>query len=140
MIALDVWLYGPLARYGGDKSQGSHAHLQLEMPLGTRMSNLLDLLAMPLEEKGITFVNAQLTDMPGLAADLDMELRHGDRIGFFHQQSMWPFQYRFGASLSSGLKDAMQSHPKGGLRHSSAEPPSRAGSAEGDEGRPAPGG
>lgn len=115
MIRLEVWLYGPLSRYAGEKSQGSHAQLHLEMPEGTRMRDLLERLGMPVEEKGITFVNAQLTDLPGLAADLERELQDGDRIGLFHERSMWPFQYRFGASSSPELLGAMQR--RGFLHH-----------------------
>ena len=77
------------------------------------MRDLIEQLGLPLEKKGITFINAQLTDMPGLAADLKRELQDGDRIGLFHEQSMWPFQYRFGASTSPELTEAMH------LRHSS---------------------
>ncbi len=118
MITVEVWLYGPLACYAGDQSQGSHAHLLLQLPEGSRMADLLGRLGMPLEEKGITFINAQLTDMPGLAADLDWELRQGDRVGLFHRRSMWPFQYRHGASLSPKLREAMERRDGGALHHS----------------------
>lgn len=118
MIQVDLWLYGPLAQYGGEESRGSHAHLQMELPEGTKMGDLLNRLGMPVEEKGITFINAQLTDMPGLAADLDWELRPGDRVGIFHRRSMWPFQYRHGANLSPRLQEAMQRREGGSLCHS----------------------
>ncbi len=119
MITVEVWLYGPMVRYAGDQSRGSHAHLFLEFPEGSRMADLLDRLGLPLEEKGITFINAQLTDMPGLAADLNWELRQNDRVAFFHRRSMWPFQYRHGASLSPQLQEALNSSEGGALHHSS---------------------
>ena len=81
------------------------------------MRHVVDRLGLPLEKKGITFINGQLTDMPGLGADLERDLRDGDRIAFFHERSMWPFQYRFGASTGSELEEAMQKH--GFLHHSS---------------------
>lgn len=117
-IDIEVWLYGPLARYGGDKSQGSHAILKLHLPAGTSMADLLGQLGLPLDEKGITFINAQLTDMPGLAADLEWVFRDGDRVGIFHRQSMWPFQYRHGASLSESLAERLKQQKGGGLSHS----------------------
>lgn len=117
MIKVEVWLYGPMARYGGDQNVGSHAQLHLELTEGTKMRELLERLEMPLEKKGITFINGQLTDMPGLAADLERELHEGDRIAFFHERSMWPFQYRFGASTGSELEEAMKK--RGFLHHSS---------------------
>jgi len=113
---LEVWLYGPLARYGGEANQGSYAQLRLEMPEGVRMRDLLARLGIPLAEKGITFVNGQLTDMPGLAADLDLELADGDRVGIFHTKSMWPFQYRFGAGVNPVLEEKLKE--RGVLHHS----------------------
>lgn len=118
MVNLEIWLYGPLAGYAGNESRGSHARLLRTVPQGTRMVDLLARLGIPLEEKGITFVNAQLTDMPGMAADLEMKLRDGDRIGIFHRRSMWPFQYRFGASLSDRLREAIRRREEGALCHS----------------------
>ncbi len=115
VIKIEVWLYGPLAKYAGDRSQGSYAQLNLEMPDGAKMRDLLEHLSLPLEEKGITFINAQLTDLPGLGADLDHELYDGDRVGVFHKVSMWPFQYRLGASTSPKLMEAMRR--RGLLRH-----------------------
>lgn len=123
MIELDVWLYGPLARFAGEKSEGSFAHLPIEVPEGTTMGDLLSRMGVPPGEKGITFVNAELTDMPDLAADVDLELRDGDRVGLFHLQSMWPFQYRHGAAVAAELREAMRSRLGGGLRHSSASIP-----------------
>jgi hypothetical protein len=115
-VDLEVWLYGSLARYGGEASQRSHAELHLEMPEGTKMRDVLAHLSIPLEEKGITFVNGQLSDMPGLAADVDLELADGDRIGIFHTRSMWPLQYRFGAAANPLLQKRLKE--RGALHHS----------------------
>ena len=104
-IQVEVWLYGPLARYAGDQSQGSYAELHLDMPAGSTMRDLLDHLGLPIEEKGITFINGSLAALPGLEADQEVVLREGDRVGISHRQSMWPYQYRFGASQTSSLTD-----------------------------------
>lgn len=88
------------------------------MPGGSTMRDLLKTLGLALEEKGITFVNGQLTDLPDLAADLERELKDGDRIGFFDRKSMWPFQYRFGANVSGDLEQAMLRQTGGIIRHS----------------------
>ena len=124
MVRLDVWLYGPLSRYAGPERQGAYARLDLEMPDGVSMADLLAHLGMPVDEKGLTFVNGSLTDMPGMAADLEKTLADGDRVAFFHERSMWPFQYRFGASVSPELNGALLRDEGGALRHSTA-PPSR---------------
>jgi hypothetical protein len=105
-ITVDVWLYGPLARYGGDAASKTYANLQLELPAGSQMRDLLKHLALPTEERGITFINGDLSAMPGLQPDLDHVLEKDDRVAFFHLKSMWPCQYRDGAALAPGLARA----------------------------------
>ena len=105
-ITVDVWLYGPLARYAGEADEGSHAHLALELPGGSALRDLLDRLGLPTQERGITFIDGKLSAMPGLQADLDDPLKEGSRVALFHLKSMWPFQYRDGAALSPGLARA----------------------------------
>ncbi len=39
---LDIWLYGDLARRGGREAPLGYAHLELAMPVGSRMQQLLD--------------------------------------------------------------------------------------------------
>jgi sulfur carrier protein ThiS len=119
MIRLDLWLYGSLARLAGQGDKGAgHAHVSAEVANGTTMADLLSQLNLPPEEKGITFRNSQLVDMPGMAADLAMELADGDRIAIFDRRSMWPFQYRFGASVSPQLADSLVNREGGALSHS----------------------
>lgn len=120
MIQLDVWLYGPLAKYAGAQSKGSHGHLTVELPEGSTMGDLLALIGLPPTEKAMTFVNGSLTDTPGMLADIGRVLVDGDRVAFFHRKSMWPFQYRFGAATGAELKDAMRNREDGGISHSTA--------------------
>jgi sulfur carrier protein ThiS len=116
-ITIDVWLYGPLARYGGEQHR-SYANRQVELPTGSRMQDLLKQLDLPTEERGITFINGDLSAMPGLQPDLDHPLKDGDRVAFFHLKSMWPAQYRDGAALAPGLAGAM-AQKKGPFHHRS---------------------
>ena len=113
-MRLEIWLYGPLACYAGEANRGSYAQLDWEMPCGTKMRDLIERLGLPLTEKGITFVNGDLTDMPGMGADLERELQERDRVAIFHLKTMWPFQYRFGAATSPELMEAMKQR---GLMH-----------------------
>ena len=108
-IKLEIWLYGPLARYSGTTKSKSHAKMYLEMPPDNRMRDLLDLLSLPTEERGITFINGNLSAMPGLQPDLDKSFKDGDRVAFFHLKSMWPFQYRDGAAMTPELKTKLGS-------------------------------
>jgi len=116
-IGVDVWLYGQLARYGGDADQGSFANVQVSLPEGSTVADLLALLGTPTEERGITFINGQLSAMPGLQPDLVHVLYDGDRIGIFHLKSMWPFQYRDGAAMVAEMARAMSEQEDGGLHH-----------------------
>jgi hypothetical protein len=118
-IAIDLWLYGPLARYGGDGARKSHAHLHVELPAESRVQDLLEYLSMPTEERGITFINGDLSAMPGLQPDLEHLLNDGDRVAFFHLKSMWPFQYRHGAGQTPAFARAMEE--KGKLFHQPTE-------------------
>ncbi len=120
MIRLEVWLYGPLATYGGDAARPGHAELHPEMPEGTTVGTLVDHLRIPTEEKGMVFVNGELADMPGLNASSTYPLKNGDRVGLFHRVSMWPFQYRHGAAISPALEKAMEESAGGMLHHSPA--------------------
>lgn len=116
-IALDVWLYGALACYRGGTEQGSFANIQMRLPEGSTMADLLTHLRMPTEERGITFINGRLSAMPGLQPDLGHMLRDGDRVGLFDLKSMWPFQYRHGAMLTDEMARAMDGEKDHGLRH-----------------------
>jgi hypothetical protein len=116
-MKVEVWLYGPLARYARDASQGSHARLDVELPEGATVGELVRLLQIPAEERGITFVNGNLAALPGLHADLDLGLQAGDRVGIFHKRSMWPFQYRFGARTTPELQEAFRDRDDRGVRH-----------------------
>ncbi len=118
-IHLDVWLYGPVARYGGPEDRGSYAHLDLSLPEGTTLGDLLTHhLGIPAEERGMVFVSGKLAAFPGIDAGLDLVLQDGDRVGVFHSRSMWPFQYRFGAAMTPQLQQALQEREDGGIRHS----------------------
>jgi hypothetical protein len=114
-IALDVWLYGALKRYGGKAEQGSFANVQLRLPVGNTMADLLAYLGMPTEERGITFINGQLSAMPGLQPDLSHVLCEGDRIGIFDPKSMWPFQYRHGVATTEEMNEAMVAEKDHGM-------------------------
>ena len=117
-ITVEIWLYGPLAHYGGKAAGKSHASLYLELPAGSQMHDLLECLTLPTEERGITFINGNLSAMPGLQPDLDHPLQDSDRIAFFHLKSMWPYQYRDGAALAPDMARAMAKEKKPFHHHS----------------------
>ncbi len=117
-IIVDTWLYGEMARFGGDAKQGSYAHLHMQLPQGSTVRDLLARLDMPTEERGITFINGDLSAMPGLQPDLDHVLCQDDRVAVFDRRGMWPFQYRHGAAAIPEMAKAMQTSQDQGLHHS----------------------
>jgi hypothetical protein len=116
-IVVDTWLYGNLARFGGEADQGSFANLQVDLPDGGTVGDLLSFLHMPSVERGITFINGELSAMPGIQPDLGHILHRGDRVAFFHLDSMWPFQYRHGVPMVDEMSQAVQASEDQGLRH-----------------------
>ncbi|MHB8092002.1 MAG: MoaD/ThiS family protein [Syntrophales bacterium] len=117
-VAIDAWLYGALALYGGQSGEGrSYANLQVCLPAGSTVNDLMARLKMPTEERGITFINGKLSAMPGLQPDLSHVLCDGDRVAFFDPRSMWPFQYRNGVPMVGEMADAMQASQDHGLHH-----------------------
>jgi hypothetical protein len=122
MTNIEVWLYGPMARYAGEASQGSFAQLNLEMEEGSTVGDLVRRLEIPAEERGITFVNGSLAALPGLQADLNVVLHDGDRVGISHRKSMWPMQYRFGAQLTPELQETFREREDRGVHHAYTEP------------------
>ncbi len=117
-MTVDVWLYGILKNYGGNAAAESFANLQICLPDPSTVADLLALLKIPTEERGITFINGELSAMPGLQPDLGHVLHEGDRVGIFDLKSMWPFQYRHGAAMTKEMTDAVSAGGKSGLRHS----------------------
>jgi hypothetical protein len=121
-IRVEVWLYGPLARYAGEQSRGSYAQLFVDLAAGSTMQDLLHVLGLPAEEKGITFINGSLAALPGLDADSQVVLHDADRVGISHRKSMWPFQYRFGASQTEEMREEFRGRDDRGVHHAYTRP------------------
>ena len=115
IIHVEVWLYGPLAKYGGS-NDNIFALQHIDLPEGATVQDLLDHLEMPTEERGITFINGNLSAMPGLQPDLPHRLGDGDRVAFFHTKSMWPFQYRHDVAMVSEFKETVGHREDAGRR------------------------
>ncbi len=116
-MMLDVWLYGSLARYGDEGEHGSFANLKVHLSEKSTVGDLLSHLRIKTEERGITFINGQLSSMPGLQPDLGHILHDGDRVALFDLKSMWPFQYRHGVMLTDEMAHAMEAEKDRGLHH-----------------------
>ncbi len=117
-IIIDTWLYGELAQYASQADQGSYANVKVVLDERSTLGDLLDKLAMPTEQRGITFINGNLSALPGLQPDLGHQLANGDRVAFFHLRSMWPYQYRSGAAITEELSSALKARDDQGITHS----------------------
>lgn len=116
-ITVDLYLYGELAHYGAKAAAHGFASLQVCLPERSAIRDLLDHLGIPTEKRGITFINGELSAMPGLQPDLDHVLNSNDRVAFFDLKSMWPFQYRHGATMSDEMGQVMSAEKDKGLHH-----------------------
>ena len=121
-MVIDTWLYGELSRFGGEANRRSYANPRVRLPEGSTMRDLLAHLNMPTEERSITFINGDLSAMPGLQPDLDHVLCNGDRVAFFDPRSMWPFQYRHGVAMIGEMAEAMHASKDHGLHHTYEAP------------------
>lgn len=110
---VNVCLYGSLARFGG----GRHvAQLIVELEPNSGKAELLNHLGIPTDERGYLFINAVLCEVPGLSTEANELLEHGDHVGIFSVDRLYPYQYRDGLPMSEGLKMALKE--RGAMHHS----------------------
>ena len=121
-IAVNVYLYGDLAHYGDEASPYGFASLRVCLKEKGVIRDLLTHLRIPTEKRGITFINGNLSAMPGLQPDLGHVLNNNDRVAFFDLKSMWPFQYRHGAMMIDEMAQALSAEKNKGLQHTYDEP------------------
>ena len=115
-ITVDVHLYGSLARHANTDISGC-ANLNSAVEEKSTIGDLLAELKVPTDERGITFINGNLSALPGLQPDLGHVLHNGDRVAFFDLKSMWPFQYRHGAQMIEELNRELMADEGKGLHH-----------------------
>lgn len=115
-IKVNVSLYGSIARFGNGKHV---AQVDIDLEPGTRVPELLSKLGIPEDERGYLFINAVLSEVPGLATSPGETLHDGDHVGIFSVDRLWPYQYRDGIVMSSSLKELLGS--SGAMHHSYRE-------------------
>jgi len=116
-ITLEVYLYGALKSYAPDAQQKGFARILVKVPEGQCLRDLLARLQMPTTERGITFINGNLSALPGFQPDLGHIFQDGDRVAFFDLRSMWPHQYRSGAQMTAEMTRAIEENPEEYLHH-----------------------
>ena len=121
-LNLELHLYGALARYGNSDTPGC-SNSVIRLPEKSTIRDLLAILKIPAEERGITFINGNLSALPGMQPDLDHVLIDNDRVAFFDLKSMWPFQYRHGAQMIDELNRKLNEDEGKGLHHDYSKKP-----------------
>lgn len=116
-IQVDLYLYGELASYAGDACSYGFASEKTNLIEGARVRDLLAQLGIPTAQRGISFINGKLSAMPGLQPDLDHVLQNHDRVAFFDLRSMWPFQYRHGATMIDEMAKALSAEKDRGVHN-----------------------
>lgn len=115
-INLDLHLYGVLTDFVNSETPG-YAHLNVTLPENSKLRDLLAHLKIPTEERGITFINGDLSALPKLQPDLEHILKDCDRIALFDLKSMWPFQYRHGVVMVDELTQKLRADGIQGIHH-----------------------
>ncbi len=103
-VLIDVAIYGKLSRLLGGKFVATE---KITLPASARVKDLYALIGIEPEETTYVFINAVLSDMPGLNVALEDDLHDGDHIGIFSQGYVWPYQYRDGSVYSERLQAAL---------------------------------
>lgn len=112
-MLVDVAIYGTLAHLLGGKFVATR---EITLPENAKVKKLYAQIGIPPEKTTYVFINAILSDMPGLGVVLEDELHDGDHIGIFSLGYMWPHQYRHGAAISQRVRAAL--NERGALQHS----------------------
>jgi hypothetical protein len=83
-ITVGVRLYGELSCYGNSTHHtGNCSSINVQLPLGSTLKNLIDCLLMCTHERGFTFINEKMSALPNVQPDLEYQLQGGDQILFF---------------------------------------------------------
>ena len=107
-ITVSVTLFGELVCYGNRTKTGSCATLDVKLPEGSALKDLLDYLLMCTHERGITYINGLVSAMPALQPDLDYTLQKNDHITLLPAQKIWQFQQRSSSSMTAKMSAALQ--------------------------------
>ena len=119
-LSVNVSLYGAIARFGHGRYV---AQVEATLEPGARLPDLLARLGIPETERGYVFINAILSEVPGLSTEGTL-LCDGDHVGIFAVDRLWPYQYRDGIVMSPSLNKLLAA--RGAMRHAyrPQEPPS----------------
>ena len=102
-IVVDVRLYGELSCYGNSNHHtGNCARINVQLPLGSTLKNLMGYLLMCTNERGFTFINEKISAMPNVQPDLDYQLQNNDQI-LFYPLKIFPTDLQFDMKMTDKI-------------------------------------
>lgn len=102
-ITVNVRLYGELSCYGQSIQHGeNYSTIRVQLPIGSRLQDLLDVLLMCTKERGFTFINEKMSAQPDVQPDLDYQLQDNDQILFFPLK-MLPTRIQFDTKMTDKM-------------------------------------
>lgn len=102
-ITVNVRLYGELSCYGQSIQHGeNYSTIRVQLPIGSRLQDLLDVLLMCTKERGFTFINEKMSAQPDVQPDLDYPLQDNDQILFFPLK-MLPTRLQFDTKMTDKM-------------------------------------
>ena len=102
-ITVDVRLYGELSCYGEAIQHGeNYSTINVQLPVGSTLQNLLDILLLCTKERGFTFINEKMSSQPDVQPDLDYQLQDNDQILFFPLK-MLPTRLQFDTKMTDKM-------------------------------------
>jgi hypothetical protein len=102
-ITVTVRLYGALSCYGKAIPHGeNYSIVNVQLPVGSRLQDLLDVLLMCTKERGFTFINEKMSAMPDVQPDLDYQLQENDQVLFFPLK-MLPTRFQFDMKMTDKM-------------------------------------
>jgi hypothetical protein len=107
-ITVSVTLFGELVCYGNRTKTGSYATLDVKLPAGSALKDLLDRLLMCTSERGITYINGLISALPYIQPDLDHILQNNDHITLLPVQKIWQIQQRPSSPMTAQMSAALQ--------------------------------
>jgi len=116
-ITVSVQLYGELSCYGKTIQQGeNYSTINVQLPLGSTLEDLLEVLLMCTKERGYTFINEKMSATPNIQADLDYQMQDHDRVLFFPFK-MLPTHLQFDMKMTDKMTRTVRTDENSNLSY-----------------------
>ena len=116
-IMVNVRLYGELSCYGKTIQQGeNYSTINVQLPLGSTLEDLLEVLLMCTKERGFTFINEKMSATPNIQPDLNYQMQDDDRVLFFPFK-MLPTHLQFDMKMTDKMTRTVRTDENSNLSY-----------------------